>query len=350
MVTTVTGEPVWERPNDSQETWFWDEYICPRPVGPLTQSFYPYTTQAFARNQRRFWRRSGSLRTLFWHGYLYVNFHVSGPAPEEAREQARLSPERWRAEWLTEVQANLERLRAVPLADLAADELAHALLDALQVTMRHFEIEGQVDGPCLAAIDAFTRWYKEHFPGRPESEPYRLLQGQVYTTVEMAHALWRLAQQVTPPVAEALRTGGELPESFSQELAAYLDRYGCKTEQMFDIGSPTLLEEPAPLVEMLLRMAQEAAPDPLAIADRLAGEARALEAEMLTSLPEAERPEAERLLHRARLALRAKEEHKFWIEQATPGVVRLFCVELARRMAAAGAIEQIEDLPFLTLN
>lgn len=346
---TTPAEPVWERPGDDQETWFYDDYICPRPAGPLTQSFFPYTTQAFARNQRQFWRRSGSLRTLFWHGYLYVNFHVSGPAPEEARELARRSPERWAEEWLPEVQANLNRLRALRLPDLPDDGLAHALLEALQVTIRHFEIEGQVDGPGLAAIDAFVRWYKGRFPGQPESEPYQLLQGQVYTTVEMAHALWQLTQQVTSPVAAALRNGGDLPPAFRQALTGYLEQYGMKTEQMYDIGSPTLLEEPAPLVELLLRATDEATPDPLAIARRLAGEAAALEAERMAQLSAEERPGAELLLRRARLATRAKEEHKFWIEQVTPGLVRLICAEMARRMVAAGSIDQLDDLAFLTL-
>lgn len=352
MKTKTEMTVCWERPGDEQETWFWDDYICPRPVGPLTQSFYPYTTQAFALNQRQFWQRSGALRTLFVNGYLYVNFHVSGPAPEAAREQARRSPQRWGEEWLPEVQANLARLRAVDLKALPADDLARTLQEALQVTMRHFEIEGQVDGPGLAAIDRFSRWYKERFPGQPESEPYRLLQGQVYTTVEMAHALWRLTQQVTPPVAEALRAGdlGRLPDPFRQALTEYLEQYGIKTEQMYDIGSPTLLEEPAHLIALLLRATEESTPDPLVIADRLAGEARALEAEVLAQLAEGERTEFETLLRRARFATRSKEEHKFWIEQATPGMVRLICAELAQRMVQAGSIDQAEELAFLTLT
>lgn len=102
--------------------------MCPVPVARLTQSFYPYTTQAFPRNQREFWERQGALRIMFVCGYLYVNPGMGGRPPEAA--------------------------------------LARALLDGLKVTMRHWQIEGQIDGPALMAIRNLTVWYQQRFPGR----------------------------------------------------------------------------------------------------------------------------------------------------------------------------------------
>ncbi|MDB4897336.1 MAG: hypothetical protein JWN15_3598 [Firmicutes bacterium] len=352
VTAATTADAVrWERPGDVEQTWFWDEYLCPAPVSPLTQSFYPYTTQAFARNQREFWERRGALRVMFVSGYLYVNPDMGGRPPATAMDRARESMQRWEQEWLPEVAANVERLRALPLTTMAEDELARSVIDALSVTMRHWQIEGQVDGPALLAIREFAAWYQERFPNRPEQESYRLLQGQVHAPLAATQELWELTQLVTPAVADALRVGQPalLPEPFRSGFMQYLDRYGCRTEQMYDIGSPTWLEEPSPVMTRMLRAAEEAMPDPREATTRLADEAEALAADVRSSLPAEEAAKFDTLLVRARTATRAKEDHKLRIEQMTPGAVRAICAELSRRMIAVNLLEDPADLAFLTL-
>jgi pyruvate,water dikinase len=249
------------------------------------------------------------------------------------------------------VAANIGRLRALPLAAMADDELARTLIEALSITMRHWHIEGQVDGPGLLALREFAAWYQKRFPHQAEQASYRLLQAQMHTPLEATRKLWELTQLVTPAVAALLRAGRQeaLTEPFRSAFATFLDRYGCRTEQMYDIGSPTWLEEPAPVLARILRAAEEGMPDPREAATRLAGEAEALAAAVGSSLSAEEAAEFQTLLDRARAATRAKEEHKLWIEQLTPGSVRTICAELARRMTGLGLLAEAAEVAFVTL-
>lgn len=53
-IGSTSDQVRWERSGDADQTWFSDSYMCPVHVCMLAQFFYPYTTQAFSRNQREF--------------------------------------------------------------------------------------------------------------------------------------------------------------------------------------------------------------------------------------------------------------------------------------------------------
>jgi phosphohistidine swiveling domain-containing protein len=342
----------WERSTDAELTWFRDEYLCPRAVGTLTQSFYPYAISGWPKNQREFWERQGHFRGLFVNGYFYYHVELGGPPSEAARERAQHSIHLWESEWLPEVQANLQRFREMALPDLHPDELARALLEALQITLRHFEIEGQIDGPSLMAIRRFTTWYHEHFPQAAESEPYQLLQGQEYSNVDHAQAVWELAAHATAEVLDALRDQhlAPLPAHFQERLNSYLQKFGDRPHAMYDIGSPNWSEEPAPVLQMSLRCAEEGAPNPEETRQTQARERDRLITELESRIAPTERETFRALVLDASAAIRAKEDHKFLIEQLTPGVVRRICIPIVKRMAVDGVIDEPGDVGHLTLG
>jgi signal transduction protein with GAF and PtsI domain len=54
------------------------------------------------------------------------------------------------------------------------------------------------------ATERLVTWYLARFPGAPESEPYRLLQGLPTVTAESARRLWELGRLLPSDAVSAL--------------------------------------------------------------------------------------------------------------------------------------------------
>lgn len=322
----------WERPGDELMTWYLDDHQVPSAIGPLSQSLYAYMFQGFRKAQREMGRQvPGSLRLMFVRGYLYVQFQPGSPLSEQGKEAARRSPLTWDQVWLPEIQANLDRLNAYPLATLADDQLAAALQDGLKSLARHWEIHHSLSFNAANELDA---WYRARFPAAPQGEAFQLLQGLGNASVEGNRALWALSQVE--------------PAGFAPALAAFLDRYGRRPANYCDVGVPTWLENPAPVLSLLARYRAEGAPDPAgAQADR-AAEREALLGRVRAQLADEERPAFVELLGLAQAAVRAREDHAFWIEGQSTAALRRSCVEFGRRMAAVGILTDPADVALVT--
>lgn len=329
-------------------TWYWDDYQCPEAVGPLTQSLYPYIFQGFTLASRLVERTPpATMRFRFDHGLLYVDFGRGGAMTEAGRRAWQGAPARWHAEWLPEIQANLARLAAIDLPGQTNAELSGVLHEALGVVARHWGLH-LIHGAAQFAVLRFTDWCKEHLAG---VDGLRLLQGQSNLSVESGHALWELSQLVTPEVISALNAHdvSALPAEFRQALDRYLERFGRRTGKFCDLGSPTWLEEPGPVLDLILGYVDGKTTDPLLEVARLAAEREALTNAARARLAPEERAEFEGLLAIALLAHPLLEDHAFWIEVQTIGALRLVCAEFGRRMAADGAIPTVADVAFLRL-
>lgn len=330
-------------------TWYWDDYQCPEAVGPLTQSLYPYIFQAFTLASRLVERTPpATMRFRFDHGYLYLDFNRGGAMTEAGRRAWQGAPARWHAEWLPEIKANLARLASIDLPALTGAELSGVLHNALGVVARHWGLH-LIHGAAQFAVLHFVDWCAEHLSG---DDGLHLLQGQSNLSVESGHALWQLSQLVTPAMVPALQTHdlAGLPAAFREALDQYLEQFGRHTARFCDLGSPTWLEEPGPVLDLILGYVTGRTADPLIEVARLAAEREALTARARERLAPAERAEFEALLATALLAHPLLEDHALWIEVQTIGVLRLVCAEFGRRMAAEGAIPTPADVAFLRLG
>lgn len=324
-----------DRPDDAQTTWYLDDHQCPEAVGPLTQSLYPYVFQGFSKVHRERGRQKPPrMRTLFVYGYLYVDLQPpQGPLSDAGKRSALLSPLQWEREWLPEIAANLNRLYAHSLDSLADDELAGALQEALRMLGRHWEIHHSLS---LGAVNELNRWYKERFPNAATGEPAKLVQGLGNRSADSAQALWELAQTA--------------PEQFEANLSRFLDEFGHRPANYCDVGSPTWIEDPKPVLAMVDRYRAEGAPAPLAGAQSHTDEREALVASVRAQLSPDELAQFEERLALAQAANRAGEDHNFWIEGRTMAAIRRICIEFGRRMATAGIIPVAEDVSLLTVN
>lgn len=346
----------WQNPEDANLTWRWIKMAFPEPLTPLMQSYLPYHTQGWAR-ANRLQGTPGAVRVRFLHGYFYTIWEMVGLTTwEEAgrawEEAERLTPSRWENEWLPEIQANLARLRAVNLPNLALDDLARHLQEALAGQVRHWEIHAHMGSSPLGGVQRLVDWYLERFPGAPESEPYRLVQGQPNTSLESNHHLWQLSQKITPAITTTLSTGAwtALPEPFQTQFKAYLDRFGHRTQALADPASPTWREDPTPVARLILNYAKSHVSDPYLEAERLAAERESFTAEVRAKLAPEEREKFEQLLTCALANNPLTEDHAFWLDQQTVAVIRDICAEFEKRLLAAGVLTERADISYLTLH
>jgi pyruvate,water dikinase len=135
---------------------------------------------------------------------------------------------------------------------------------------------------------------------------------------------------------------------FARALAAYRHEYGCRALR-YEVAEPTLGESP----ELLLRLIRDqvsASFDP----EGVAGEtdrrrARALEEahRILASRSSGDRRRFERALGRAQDAYPVREDNEWYTVSAPLALVRLAALEVGRRLAERGQIEDPDDVFFL---
>jgi phosphohistidine swiveling domain-containing protein len=338
-----TGTPtvIWDRPEDAEATWVGGK----EPVTPLQQSmslhYYQGWTKAF-----RAVRAEGGLRARFVNGYEYRRWHFapqqSWADVEAAQRAAALTlPQRWADEWLPAVQADLARWRAIDLATLPDDALAGHLQSMLADQLYHWEIHAHMGSAPLDAVQRLVDWYLARFPAAPESEPYRLVQGQSNVSLEANHQLWRLSNEANFAVLEALRAEdwAGLPRPFADQWRAYLEQY-----------TDGLADSRRHAARLILRYAEQEVPDPLVAVQQQAAQRDAFIATVRAQLTSDEQPTFDELLAVAMAHNPLTEDHNLYLDQQSAGATRRVCEEFGRRLAAQGILETTEAVEFLHLH
>jgi phosphohistidine swiveling domain-containing protein len=346
----------WDCLEDARLTWTWNKQAFPEPLTPLVQSYLPYHTQGWARAARA-QGAPGAVHLRFEHGYFYSNWRPTGLTSWEAAEIAwqkaeQATPARWEQEWLPEIRADLERWGSIDLPALADDALAQHLQEVLARQIHLWEIHAHMGSAPVRAVGRLVDWYLGRFPGAPESEPYRLLQGQSNMSVESSRRLWELSREVTPEIRASLLAASwaQLPEPFGSHFRAYLGTYGQRTRAVADPASRTWREDPEPVARLILSYAESNVPDPYLEVERLAAERQAFTAEVRDGLAPGERETFDALLGCALANGPLTEDHAFWLDQRTTTAVRDICAEFERRLVKSGVLDRAEDIAYLRLD
>lgn len=331
---------LWDRPEDAQLTWVGGYDL----VLPLRQSLVLYYYQGWAKAFRAV-QAEGGLRARYVDGYEYRLWEYSATLPARQAQACQQAleeqlPTLWREQWLPAIQADLARWRQVDLAALSTDELACHLHEMLTRQLQHWEIHAHLGSVPLTVVQRLIDWYLARFPTAPESEPYRLLQGQANISIDGNYVLWTLSNQVTYPVADALRAGKwlELPADFQTAFASYLARFGDNT--------PATQQRAA---QLILHYAEHAVPNPYDELRRLAQERERFTQEVRAGLTAKERKRFDRLLAAALLHNPLTEDHNLYLDQQSDAATRLVCAEFGRRLVAARILATPEEVDYLTL-
>jgi rifampicin phosphotransferase len=336
-----TPTVIWDRPEDAEQTWVGGK----EPVKPLQQSMSLHYYQGWAKAFRAV-RASGGLRARFINGYEYRLWQFApqeGWAEIEAaqREAARALPQRWAEEWLPAIQADLARWRAVDLAALPDDLLANHLYAMLTDQLHHWEIHAHMGSAPLDAVQRLVDWYLARFPDAPESEPYRLVQGQSNVSLAGNHQLWRLSNEANFAVIEALRAEdwARLPPAFARQWQAYLEQF-----------TDGLADSRRHAAGLLLRYAEHEVADPFVAVKEQAAQRDVFIATVRARLTADDLTTFDELLTVALAHNPLTEDHNLYLDQQSAGATRRVCEEFGRRLATLGILTTPEAVEFLHLH
>jgi phosphohistidine swiveling domain-containing protein len=352
--------------------WTWDQVHFPHPVTPLTATF---EAPCFSEGASRGFQAVAiplNYQTLPINGYLYISFELLKEATEfpppwwpdvEAEFMRRLPTltQTWENEYLPEVQAANQRLRDADYAAMSTSDLIGFIDETQRIRKRMWDVHMQAVIPVMGAASRFAEVY-EQLLGKPQgNEPYLLLQGFENKSVEAGKALWDLSRRALgqpsvarlisdTPVAELPGALQASPEgrAFWQELLRYLESYGWRSDA-FELADPAWIEDPAiPLAALqgLIDAPDDADP---ALKERECVEERErMVGEALARLDGNEaKPIFEMMLGVSQQYLPIQENHNFYIDQMNTVLTRRPLLDAGRRLAAAGALPDRDDVFYL---
>ncbi|HLF72276.1 MAG TPA: PEP-utilizing enzyme [Dehalococcoidia bacterium] len=181
-----------------------------------------------------------------------------------------------------------------------------------------------------------------------------LMQGYENATVQADEDLWRVAQvakgseaarkalAASPIDVEALKADG----GFWRAFQGYLDVYGERTGH-WQVGAPTLIEEPETALSLIARMIEAGTSSPLAMLRRAAERREARLQELAQRLGPEKAPQLRRMAAAAAMYSPVREGRAYW-QLVAWGRMRLAMFRIGERLVREGRIADAKDVLFLT--
>lgn len=305
-------------------------------------------------------------------GWYYMGLRPT--TDEEAKQREPLYRERmvpwiedfggiWRGKLVPELMAHYERHKKADLEKLSNHELMGYFEDFfMSVMKRAWEIHFL---PMLAAYGAY-KLFGDICPellGIDEDHPqfHKLMGGLETIAFDVDRRLWQLSDgarelgleslfQATPD-NEGLLAALEQSEGgrkWLQQLQEFLNVHGWRNERLLDPCMPSWIEQPAlalPAIRKNLAKGGEFLMDQEH--DRLVKEREEAEREVLSRVPDDTRAWFEKLMRTAQWAGIYSEEHDYYIDLYMCAVGRRLLVEIGKRFAQAGVLNEPDDVNFL---
>lgn len=263
--------------------------------------------------------------------------------------------ERWHAEWKPALQHQLAMLTDTDIAGLSDPELNRHLLatgDLLDDSQRIHMLLNHSVNVVLAEL-AFAA---KELLGWSEDRTFALVAGLSDTSSAPGRAIDRLAELARSiPVVE---TALEEPSAsaavatadpvFAAAFREFQRWFGARTIG-YDVADPTLAERPDVVLSQVrdtLRNGARSGTAAAALADRRRRELEEARRVLVSRGPE-DGARFERALRRAELAYPVREEHGFLDTMMPLALARFAALEVGRRLASRGQIQDPADVFFL---
>ena len=352
-------------PADRARFWFWDPSHFPHPVTPAAETFdLPAMEAGFTAAATELRRPLAGQYVRVLRGFVYFGIDLPESSAALAERETRYRETvtrlvddalaRWTELYAPEARRLTERLLelAAPGRDDAA--LADALDEAVHLRTRQWRVHDLALVPAMEAVARFTTRYAERLGGPLAVQA--LLQGFPNHQTEAAEALDALAEEIRARqalaaalVSAAPARGGAVGDDeawLQARLENYLGRYGRRAEG-WDVGTPTWVEEPTPVVALLRERLRRPAAEPGWQRERAAAARDAAVARALASLPRSEHDTFRALLDAAQAYPVVSEDHNAAIDQEGMSALRSVILEAGRRLADRGQIRRAEDVVWL---
>ena len=378
-----SGEPVkivppddfpveWDSPEEAELLWSWDNFHNPAPPSAMTTSIGEFTRRGSEAANRAFGREPGPTRRKFVNGYPYsvVETDRGGDRDEIKQKLAGAIPfleKRWVEEFLPELEDDLAEMKSIDLGSLSDEEVLGHVDFVLQKASRHWEIHFLVVSPVHAAMDRMMETYEKLMGEGTGEEAYVLVDSADTKTMEVNRALAELgssarSSEAVSAVILGRNDGGRTIEQLRKssegqrwlaEFDSFMEAYGFRPPG-FDMRFKTWREDPS-IVFVILREQLSGDWEAPAVGGDAAARVRIEErvGEAFADLDEPGeelRAEFEERLAQVREVWHLKEDHGFYIDQASSALVRMAIAELGRRLARKGVVDDGEDVFLLELD
>lgn len=317
--------------------------------------------------------RMSSLVTINGYGYMSMEMNLRAwlkmlPALTRMPQVVRTAIARWQGEAVPRYTATVARWRARPLPGLPAAELLTGVCEIFDVAMDHLTtLQSGIMGMAGSAEAALSVVYNKLIrrPGDPEAAAFVmgydskpiLADKALYDLALWCRAQPRLAEYVQSVPAKQLATdlsGPQAPRGLDdpgwRELQtrwlAHVDQYGAMIYSL-DFARPLPCDEPAPLLETLKLYVNGQGQNPYERQQKLAARREAAVNSMLARLKGWRRKLFRTVLGWGQEAAPLREDGIAFIGYGYPQLRRLL-QELGRRLAQAGAVQQADDIFWLT--
>ena len=385
----------WRTDQERELFWVFDDLHCPHPLSPMF-----YEIGGWWLTCDHMFRRFGTPFAADWltknvNGYLYTAAVPADPSWQVdameygARYGARvpLSPDYpakigtyldavlpvygehfadwWRERLVPEMQRNFDFLEAEldRQDERSLMELAVLLEDAIDVHDRHWKIHWMLNFAQLSATLKLRAVMEEVRGSVDEALLGRLQNSADDRNWDSIRALWEMKQEVAgdSTLSRAFANGAATDVLAAHEgtdrgrafladrVAPYQREFGWHAVWSHEFVFPTVFEKVEPVLE-LVRGYVETDYDYPATMGALKADIEAASREILDGL-EGDALEKMRAANEVNLRMAPlTPDHHFYIDQGANAHVRLVLIAIGRKLVAAGAIDEPDDVIFLGYN
>ncbi len=316
----------------------------------------------------------------FVDGYPYITAIRTTPEEAKAREpifRERIKPflENFDGVWdplkmdLLKTYKAARKSRGLKewadIKKLSDDELLSFFLDFAYVINRK---EGEVHFYMLMAAyyisGLFQEMWRTMFGREAGIDPkfHRLMSGFESMDVSFTRGLWQLGRQaVDAGLEEVFKTSKDEDvleklkatkkgKKWSQAYHAYLLEHGWRADRQHAYDFPTWIEKPSVGIARIKVLMSEPIFPFDAHRERVNRERHEAEKEVLAKVPEAQREAFGLLMKAAQKGGYWSEDHGYYCDLSVGAMGRWIITEFGRRFAAAGCIDDAEDVHYLHPN
>ena len=361
----------WNNEEERDFTWVWDDVHTPIPNTPLTSSFSSEWSRPRPGDPAPTPSATPSLpRRRIINGYAYS---PRPPRPEPPADQPsvestveRLSGARkkWDTELLPRLQENLEKLQNIDLELAPTSQLPEMLELFVDTHREHWQIHMQAVGPIFQSTGVLSSLYSQLTASDNPIAPYELLQGFHNKSLETDHALQKLANEAlnNPSVYEIISGDNDMgsmmaklrdstnSSNYMVSVDRFLDSYGFRSSSL-DLSIKTWKEDPS-FVLLTIKSLLNSVDSRKNTNQDLAAKRESSVAD-LTKTIDSNDSNYELFFTVLKICQDIwpiREDHAFYIEQATGAQMRRIALTCGKALADRGLITNSEDVFYLEID
>jgi phosphohistidine swiveling domain-containing protein len=335
----------WNDPEYANQSWVHDRLHAPWAQPPLTQALF-----------ERIMAVAFGVPTLFVNSHAFMRDF--GPPPPTPEVEARGPIPIWEQDFEPHVRLCCEDMRNRDYESLTSVQLAERLPQYFEETAEAFRYTTIVIFAFMRPTAKLIEFLESELGEEGGLLAARLLQGFDNHSTAAGRGLGELTAMAaaSPSLEAALRQGryDDIPNAegggpFLSKLRAYIAEYGWRADSWYMAHLPTWAEDETLALGMIARYLEDPAHSPSAALARAAAVREAAIAEAESKLSGATLLRFRELLTASNDHVGISESRAFW-QLLISGSVRVPILTLGRRLAAAGVIDEPNDIFYLTLD